>query len=53
MTTVGFDDLPKDPTVMRTLVQSAGGNLGVYANIETPGTVSVGDAVVAVDRHAG
>ncbi len=46
MTTVGFDDLPKDPRIMRTLVKAAGGNLGVYATIDTPGTVSVGDAVV-------
>jgi uncharacterized protein YcbX len=50
MTTVGFDDLPKDPTVMRTLVKAAGGNLGVYATIETAGRVSVGDAVVVGDE---
>jgi uncharacterized protein YcbX len=46
MTTVGFDDLPKDPQIMRTLVKAAGGNLGVYATIQTAGTVAVGDAVV-------
>jgi len=49
MTTIGFDDLPKDPRIMRTLVKEAGGNLGVYATIDTPGTVSVGDTVVLED----
>lgn len=45
MVTHGFDDLPKDPAVMRALVREAGGNLGVYATVDTPGRVRVGDAV--------
>ena len=45
MTTHGFDDLPKDPGVMRSLVKEAGGNLGVYATVVRPGRVCVGDAV--------
>lgn len=45
MTTHGFEDLPKDPGVMRALVREAAGILGVYATVETPGRVRVGDAV--------
>jgi hypothetical protein len=49
MVTHGQDDLPKDPAVMRALVKEAGGNLGVYATIETPGRVSVGDSIELLD----
>lgn len=43
MTTHGFDDLPKDPTIMRALVREAGGNLGVYATVRQAGKIKVGD----------
>ena len=48
MTTLGFANLPKDPRIMRTLVRDANHNLGVYATVETQGSVSVGDRVEVV-----
>ena len=45
MTTQPQGDLPKDPTVLRTIVRHADQNVGVYASVLRPGRVGVGDAV--------
>jgi uncharacterized protein YcbX len=45
MTIQAQADLPKDPRVLRTIVKRAGQNLGLYANVESAGRVSVGDEV--------
>lgn len=47
MVTQPFSDLPKDPAIMRALVQQAEGNLGVYARIRTNGKISRGDPASA------
>lgn len=38
-------DLPKDPSILRSIVRDAGQNLGLYANVEGGGGVRVGDSV--------
>jgi hypothetical protein len=45
MTTLSQDDLPRDPAILRTLTEHAGGNAGVYARVEQPGRICVGDMV--------
>ena len=45
MTTRGFEELPRDPSVMRSLVSETGGILGVYASVAEPGRVCADDSV--------
>jgi hypothetical protein len=45
MTTYAQAELPKDPTVLRTIVRAAGQNLGVYASPMNSSRIAVGDIV--------
>ncbi len=47
MTTLPQDDLPKDPSILRTIVTGAASNVGVYASFAgaSPATIAVGDPV--------
>ena len=45
MTTLPQDDLPKDASVLRTIVWESGQNVGVYASTVEQGRVRVGDPV--------
>lgn len=45
MTTHAFDDLPRDTEIMRKLVNHSHGNLGIYASVQTPGQISLGDRI--------
>lgn len=52
LTTLAQGDLPKDPRILRSAVEDNGGDVGVYAAVETPGTVRVGDALVLLEAGA-
>jgi uncharacterized protein YcbX len=43
MITHPVDELPRDTALLRTVVQKASQNVGVYARVETPGPVREGD----------
>ncbi|MGE0639311.1 MAG: MOSC domain-containing protein [Thermoanaerobaculia bacterium] len=45
MTTFDPDDLAQEPRVMRTLVETVGGLLGLNADVERAGRIRVGDPV--------
>ena len=45
MTTHATGDLPKDTSVLRTIVRESGQNCGVYCNVAAAGAIAVGDAV--------
>lgn len=46
MTTLPQGDLPKDPSVLRTIVRDGGQNAGAYLTVETPGEVALGDEAI-------
>ncbi len=48
MTSHGHSGLPKDPSVLRSIVRDADQNLGIYANVRQGGEVSIGDSVELV-----
>ena len=45
MTTHAQGDLPKDPSILRSIVKDSNQNLGVYASVLRPGEVKLGDSV--------
>jgi uncharacterized protein YcbX len=49
MVTWEQDDLPKDTSIMRTLVRETGHELGSALSVITPGEVSIGDPVELIE----
>jgi uncharacterized protein len=48
MPTLAMPGLPKDPSVLRTIVHEGKQDLGLYAAVAQPGTVRVGDPVYLI-----
>ena len=40
--------LPEDPRVLRSIAQEAGDDFGIYAEVLTPGRISLGDRLTLV-----
>jgi len=49
MTTHPQKDLPKDPSILRTVVKEGNQNMGVYASVISGGRVNVGDEVELIE----
>jgi uncharacterized protein YcbX len=52
MTTHAQKDLPKDSSVLRSIVKDANQNLGMYASVAKPGEVRTGDHVELLQANA-
>jgi uncharacterized protein YcbX len=48
MVSLAQSELPDDPTILRTITQAADLEFGVYADVVTPGQISVGDEVAVL-----
>jgi len=48
MVSLAQSELPDDPTILRTITQAADLEFGVYADVVTPGRISVGDEVAVL-----
>ena len=48
MTTLAQGDLPRDRGILDTVTRHNGANLGVYADVVVPGTISRDDAVTVI-----
>lgn len=48
MTMQAQKNLPKDPSILRSIVKEGGQNFGIYASVVTAGNVRVGDVVELV-----
>ncbi|HYL58263.1 MAG TPA: MOSC domain-containing protein [Candidatus Acidoferrales bacterium] len=46
MTTLAQSDLPKDASVLRTIVREAAQNVGAYATVTRAGAIAIGDEVI-------
>jgi uncharacterized protein YcbX len=42
------DDIPRDPAILRHVVRDLGQDVGVYATVARPGTISAGDEVTVL-----
>jgi hypothetical protein len=51
MVTRGFQELPADPKIMRSLVRENHGNLGLYARVEGAGQIHRGDTLEWLDTE--
>lgn len=49
MTTNSQDELPQDPAILAAVTRLNDVCLGVFATVEQPGTIRVGDELTIVD----